>query len=108
MVSTTQSLFGIQTDGAAWRSLYVLGVLPLALIIVLRLGMRETRRFEAVKAAEALRPKRTWGDLFAEACTPVEARVPAPHGDRRAALELRLPRHRRVDGVLDDLRAAAR
>ena len=70
MVSTSQSLFGIQTDGAAWRSLYVLGVLPLALIIVLRIGMRETRRFEAVKAAEALRPKRTWGDLLAEATTP--------------------------------------
>ena len=70
MVSTSQSLFGIQTDGAAWRSLYVLGVLPLALIIVLRIGMRETRRFEAVKAAEATRPKRTWGDLISEAATP--------------------------------------
>lgn len=73
MVSTTQSLVGIQTDGAPWRSLYVLGLLPLALIFVLRMGMRETRRFEAVKAREKDRPKRTWGELFNEMTTPFHA-----------------------------------
>lgn len=70
MVSVAGSAFGIQHDGAAWRSLYALGVLPLALIIVLRIGMRETRRFEAVKAAAAAKPKKTWAELGAEIFVP--------------------------------------
>jgi putative MFS transporter len=34
----------------SWRSLYALGVLPLILIFVLRVAMRETRRFEATQS----------------------------------------------------------
>lgn len=70
IVSTTQAAFGLTPDGAAWRSLYALGLLPLAVILFLRLGMRETRRFEAAKARAASAPKRTWAELFHEASLP--------------------------------------
>jgi putative MFS transporter len=49
MVAGGQALFGLEQDGENWRALYILGLLPLVLILALRLGMRETRRFEAVK-----------------------------------------------------------
>ena len=70
IVSLTQTALGIVPDGAAWRSLYALGVLPLAVILFLRLGMRETRRFAATRATAARAAKRTWGELFTEAVTP--------------------------------------
>ena len=50
MVSVVQGLLGMQQDGENWRALYILGLFPLVLIIVLRLAMRETRRFEATQA----------------------------------------------------------
>ncbi|MBW2290685.1 MAG: hypothetical protein JRG89_00735 [Deltaproteobacteria bacterium] len=37
-------------DGESWRALYILALFPLALIVVLRLTMRETRSFDAVQA----------------------------------------------------------
>jgi putative MFS transporter len=49
-VAWLQTLVGRPVDGASWRVLYLYGVAPLALIAVLRIGMRETRRFEAVRA----------------------------------------------------------
>ncbi len=49
MVATGQALLGLEQDGETWRALYALGLLPLVLILVLRVAMRETRRFEAVQ-----------------------------------------------------------
>ena len=94
-------------DGASWRALYALGLLPLVLVLFLRIAMRETRRFDAERARAATAPKRTWRDLAREAGLPWRRRVPAPLRDRRAALELGLHRDRPVDGVLGDLRARA-
>ena len=50
IVSAVQGFFGMRQDGENWRALYILAIFPLALIVVLRLSMRETRRFEAVQA----------------------------------------------------------
>jgi putative MFS transporter len=68
MVSTTQGALGLTPDAASWRALYALGVLPLGLILFLRAGMRETRRFEAARLARA--PRRSWSDLIREATVP--------------------------------------
>src|SRR5206468_807250 len=32
-----------------WRTMYLLGLIPVALVFLLRLGMRETRRFEHLR-----------------------------------------------------------
>ena len=48
-VGAVQGMLGLNQDGENWRALYVLGLFPLALIVVLRLALRETRRFEAVR-----------------------------------------------------------
>jgi putative MFS transporter len=50
IVSTVQGFFGMNQDGESWRALYALALFPLVLILFLRLAMRETRRFEAVKS----------------------------------------------------------
>ena len=50
-VAAFQRALGLTEDRTAWRGLYFLGLPPLLLIFVLRLGMRETRRFEAVAAS---------------------------------------------------------
>lgn len=50
IVAAVQGFLGLHQDGEGWRALYVLALFPLVLIVVLRLAMRETRRFEAVKA----------------------------------------------------------
>jgi putative MFS transporter len=50
-----QQLFGQPVDGADWRAIYLLGLAPLVLVFGLRFGMRETRRFEASKAAQRTR-----------------------------------------------------
>ncbi|MEW6298779.1 MAG: MFS transporter [Thermodesulfobacteriota bacterium] len=47
VVAGVQRFFGLPVDGANWRVLYVLGVIPLGLVFFLRFGMRETRRFVA-------------------------------------------------------------
>jgi len=47
VVGAVQTWMGRPVDGADWRVLYVLGLAPLALVLLLRLAMRETRRFEA-------------------------------------------------------------
>lgn len=72
IVATVQQWMGRPVDGADWRVLYVLGLAPLALVLVLRLSMRETRRFEAIRqqrddaAAAAL----GWRRHFANAGIP--------------------------------------
>ncbi|MBM4269423.1 MAG: MFS transporter [Deltaproteobacteria bacterium] len=50
-VAAIQGAFGLDVDAAGWRSLYLVGAFPLVLILLLRLGMRETRRFEAAREA---------------------------------------------------------
>ncbi len=42
-----QDLMGLGHDSESWRALYILGALPLILVIGLRFTVRETRRFEA-------------------------------------------------------------
>lgn len=49
MVAAGQGLLGIEQDGENWRALYILALFPLVFIVVLRMSMRETRRFEAVR-----------------------------------------------------------
>jgi putative MFS transporter len=49
LVMLVQSFLGLDQDGENWRALYVLALFPLAFILVLRLAMRETRRFSAVQ-----------------------------------------------------------
>ena len=58
-VAAVQGTFGLRQDGENWRALYVLGLLPLVLIIFLRIGMRETRRFEALKQQTSTAGERT-------------------------------------------------
>ena len=70
LVSSIQAPFGSVSDASGWRSLYALGVLPLGLVLLLRLGMKETRRFEAARARASERPKRTWSELFQEVARP--------------------------------------
>lgn len=68
MVGSVQGLLGLESDGENWRALYALGLLPLVLILVLRFGMRETRRFAAVQTS---RPReRSWRELFEQAVRP--------------------------------------
>jgi putative MFS transporter len=48
VVATVQGWMGRPVDGADWRVLYVLGLAPLLLVLLLRMTMRETRRFDAI------------------------------------------------------------
>ena len=70
MVAVVQAPFGFTSDGAGWRSLYALGLLPLALVMLLRVGMKETRRFEAAQARVQNAPERSWGELFRDTVRP--------------------------------------
>jgi MFS family permease len=58
LVAAGQAALGLDREGASWRALYALSIFPLALIFVLRLAMRETRRFEAAVAARERPPLR--------------------------------------------------
>ncbi|RIK96577.1 MAG: hypothetical protein DCC71_22315 [Proteobacteria bacterium] len=66
-VAWLQRAAGRPVDGADWRILYLFGVAPLVLVAGLRVGMRETRRFEAAQAAAAQRPA---AGLLANALLP--------------------------------------
>jgi MFS transporter, putative metabolite:H+ symporter len=72
VVATVQEWMGRPVDGADWRVLYVLGLAPLALVLVLRLSMRETRRFEAVrlKRDAGSAPAAGWRHQLANAGIP--------------------------------------
>jgi putative MFS transporter len=52
MVAGGQRFFGLEVDGESWRALYVLGALPLVVVILLRFAMRETRRFTATQQVD--------------------------------------------------------
>lgn len=56
VVAAVQTWIGRPVDGADWRILYVLGMAPLVLVIFLRFALRETRRFEAIRAARVAAP----------------------------------------------------
>ncbi len=56
LVSTVQGAVGLEQDGENWRALYVLGAFPLVFVLLLRVGMRETRRFEAARSARSTPP----------------------------------------------------
>jgi putative MFS transporter len=51
MVEIGAGWFGVTYDGAHWRGLYLIGALPLLLLPLLRFGIRETQRFEALAAS---------------------------------------------------------
>ena len=55
LVGFAQQALGLTVDGESWRALYALGLMPLLLIMVLRLFMRETRRFEATRPSRVER-----------------------------------------------------
>ncbi len=57
VVASIQRLLGLPVDGADWRVLYIIGVIPLALVFVLRFGMRETRRFTAERGVRDSRQR---------------------------------------------------
>jgi putative MFS transporter len=70
-VAWLQRGLGRTVDGADWRILYLFGVAPLVLVLGLRLGMRETRRFEAARAAAAApRGSRGWRSRLSDAWGP--------------------------------------
>jgi len=58
IVAWVQGVLGLTQDGENWRALYVLGFFPLFLIVLLRVAMRETRRFSAIQDAERALPVR--------------------------------------------------
>lgn len=72
MVSHGQSAAGLAVDGANWRALYVLGAFPLVAVFALRLGMRETRRFEAARAGRPA-PRLSLRELGRAAALPWRA-----------------------------------
>ncbi len=49
-VAVASSWFGIEDDGAHWRGLYLIGLVPLFLLPFLALGVRETKRFSEIAA----------------------------------------------------------
>jgi len=53
IATSLQSLTGRQLDGANWRALYSLGLIPAVVGLFLRFAMRETSRFSALKPAAA-------------------------------------------------------
>jgi MFS transporter, putative metabolite:H+ symporter len=55
----------------SWQTMYLIGLLPLTLIFLFRLGMRETRRFEDL-ARE--RGHQSWRDQWRTMLVPFEAR----------------------------------
>jgi len=66
LVAWGQQMLGRPVDNADWRVLYILGVFPLALIFLLRFGMRETRRFVAVQIEQQHERRGFWEVLRIE------------------------------------------
>src|SRR5262245_61605782 len=67
LVALGHSALGLEPQPGDWRALYALGVLPLALVLFLRIGMKETRRFAAARAGAR---RHTWRELAAQAAIP--------------------------------------
>jgi putative MFS transporter len=73
-VTWLHAMFGMESDGEGWRVLYFLGVAPLVLILALRFLMRETRRFEAIKASARERTPVGWRQHLRNARIPWQPR----------------------------------
>ncbi len=58
-----------------WRTMYLLGLLPVVLVVLVRLGMRETRRFERLR--EEGQSHRTWREQLAAFKVPFQRRYRA-------------------------------
>ena len=56
VIATVQGWLGIPQDVSDWRTLFALGLIPLVMVLVLRIGMRETRRFELVAEGRERKP----------------------------------------------------
>ena len=84
LVLVIQSFFGLEQDGEKWRALYVLAIFPLAFIVVLRLAMRETRRFSAVQE-----DRRTGAD--ADPASPTAAAMSQAGGLRDVLRQAAVP-----------------
>ncbi len=69
IVGTGQAYLGLRQDGENWRALYALGLLPLIIVLFLRFAMRETRRFQAVRA-ERPRWRMSFRDMVEAASIP--------------------------------------
>ena len=75
VVAWLQQAAGRPVDGESWRVLYALGLAPLVIVFGLRIGMRETRRFEAARAAAlAVARPPTWREHLANARIPWQPR----------------------------------
>jgi len=77
LVAAVQGALGLDVDGESWRALYILGLFPLVLILVLRFAMRETRRFSAVREEAArgpAQPRPGLRDLLRQASVPWQKR----------------------------------
>lgn len=77
IVAWVQGILGLTQDGENWRALYVLGFFPLALVVLLRVAMRETRRFAASQQLESAQPVRArlgLRELLRQAAVPWQKR----------------------------------
>jgi putative MFS transporter len=69
LVAAGQGALGLPLAPDSWRALYALSLLPLALILLLRLAMRETRRFEALRT-QAAPVRRSFREVLDGAAVP--------------------------------------
>ncbi len=77
IVFWVQGAVGLAQDGENWRALYILGIFPLLLIVLLRVAMRETRRFSATQELEEGLPARarlSLRELLRQAAIPWQKR----------------------------------
>ena len=70
IVAHGQSYLGQPVDGENWRALYALGALPLGIVLLLRLAMRETRRFEATRLARPVKRRMSFREMVEAASIP--------------------------------------
>jgi MFS family permease len=100
-------LYGIVADSRwGWRGMYFIGIIPLLLVAFLRRGIRETLRFDALRAARTNRlGDGNWSHRHAPSARRPSARpVSRKTHPGRASMELRLPGWRACGYVLQPVR----
>jgi putative MFS transporter len=73
-VAIAGTLYGVVAPSSwGWRGMYYLGIAPMLLVALLRRGLRETARFNALKAARAAGTVRTagWREYLATCLKPL-------------------------------------